>query len=183
MARISRYIERPAGATRDREPAGPPLLAACRAYSTAAVVLHQRIAERLGLSAADVKALDVLQRRGPLTAGELARETALATASVTSLIDRLERKHLVRRVPDPTDRRKVRVELGRAMFEQVVPLFTVLEGRMRARIGRCSARQAAIIEAFLLGAVDDLRAAIAELAVPEDPVKRNRTGRPRVVGR
>lgn len=182
MARISRYIERHRDATGGPAPAGQRLLAACRAYSTAAVVLHQRIAERLGLSAADIKALDVLQRRGPLTAGELARETALATASVTSLIDRLERKDLVRRAPDPTDRRKVRVELGPAMYEQVAPLFTVLEGRMRARIGRHSARHAAIIEAFLLGAVDDLRAAIAGLAVPEPPVKRKKTGRSRVVG-
>ena len=54
--------------------------------------------------------MGVLERLGPLSAGDIARHTGLATASVTNLIDRLERKRFARRVADPRDRRRVLVE-------------------------------------------------------------------------
>ena len=144
----------------------PDLVAAGRAWSTAAILFHQAVADRFGLSVTDLKALDVLQRRGALTAGELAAETGLASASVTSLVDRLEKKRLVRRALDPRDRRKVRVELGAGMRERVAPLFEPLGRRMRARARRYDARDAAVIERFLLEGTGDMRAALARLTSP-----------------
>jgi DNA-binding MarR family transcriptional regulator len=44
---------------------------------------------------------------GPSTAGALARATRLTTGAITSVIDRLEKAGLVKRGPDPRDRRKV----------------------------------------------------------------------------
>src|ERR1700730_11975696 len=67
-------------------------------------MLHTAIAERSGLTATDTKTIDTLIRLGPVSAGELAGYTGLATASVTSLIDRLTKKNLVRR---PRDSRSV----------------------------------------------------------------------------
>ena len=86
------------------------ILAAGRESSAATVMLHTAIAERSGLTATDTKTIDTLIRLGPVTAGELAGYTGLATASVTSLIDRLEKKGLVRRGRDSRDRRRVIVE-------------------------------------------------------------------------
>ena len=86
------------------------ILAAGRESSAATVMLHTAIAERSGLTATDTKTIDTLLRLGPVTAGEIAGYTGLATASVTSLIDRLEKKRLVRRVRDSRDRRRVIVE-------------------------------------------------------------------------
>jgi DNA-binding MarR family transcriptional regulator len=86
------------------------ILFAGREGSAATVMFHTAIAARAGLTATDSKTLDTLLRKGPLTAGELARDTGLATASVTSLIDRLEKKGLVRRARDSSDRRRVIVE-------------------------------------------------------------------------
>ena len=86
------------------------ILMAGRENSAAAVMLHTAIAERWGLTATDTKTIDTLMRLGPVTAGEVAGYTGLATASVTSLIDRLEKKGLVRRVRDAQDRRRVMVE-------------------------------------------------------------------------
>lgn len=81
-----------------------------RENSTATVHFHNAIAERAGLGPTDHKTLDVLLRLGPLTAGEIGAHTGLTSASVTSLIDRLEARGFARRVRDAADRRRVIVE-------------------------------------------------------------------------
>jgi len=78
-----------------------------RDHSDATVLFHSALASQLGLHPTDYKALGVLDRLGPMSAGELGRHTGLAAASVTNLVDRLERKGYVRREADPTDRRRV----------------------------------------------------------------------------
>lgn len=88
------------------------LAEAVRRHSTASVLFHAAIAERLGLNATDHKAADLLLQRGPLTAGELAALTGLTTGAVTGIIDRLEAAGWVRRERDPADRRRVIVTLA-----------------------------------------------------------------------
>jgi DNA-binding MarR family transcriptional regulator len=61
----------------------------------------------MGLNPTDYKAMSVLERSGPLSAGELSKLTGLATASVTDLIDRLSAKGYVQRERDTVDRRRV----------------------------------------------------------------------------
>lgn len=138
--------------------AGPATLVnAAREYSTAAVMLHAGIAGRFGLSPTDLKTLDLLQRVGPLAAGEIAAETGLATASVTSLIDRLERKRLVRRGRDRMDRRRVVVQLTHKLEESIAPLFAALGRRMLARCRTYDDDQIAILRDFLSRAAADMR--------------------------
>ena len=84
---------------------------AARAHSTAAVLFHAAVAEQFGLTPTDAKTVELLDRFGPLTAGELVERTGLASPSVTALIDRLEARGFVRRVRDEGDRRRVIVEL------------------------------------------------------------------------
>jgi DNA-binding MarR family transcriptional regulator len=79
--------------------------------SEAIVLFHSWVAQRMGLDPTAYKALFLLDRRGPLSAGDLAKETGLATASVTDLIDRLVAKGFVTRKPDPKDRRRIVVTL------------------------------------------------------------------------
>lgn len=70
--------------------------------------------------------LGQLRRGGPpyrSTPGKLARRQGLSTGAMTNRIDRLERAGLVRRLPDPDDRRSTLVELtdaGRAVWEESV---------------------------------------------------------------
>jgi DNA-binding MarR family transcriptional regulator len=81
-----------------------------REHSDATVLFHARLASFLDLHPTDYKTLSVLERLGAMSAGDLARHTGLATASVTNLIDRLERKGFAHRVTDAHDRRRVLVE-------------------------------------------------------------------------
>jgi DNA-binding MarR family transcriptional regulator len=100
------------------------LALAGRASSVATVMFHTAVAARQGLNASEEKALDLLERAGPLTAGELARQTGLAPASVTGLVNRLERKGFARRIPNPDDRRSVLVEVDvERLYARVAPLF------------------------------------------------------------
>ena len=82
-----------------------------RELSTAAVLFHTRLSESRGLSATEGKAVDILLRCGPMTAGEFGERSGLAPASVTGLMQRLEGKGVARRVRHPEDKRKVLIEL------------------------------------------------------------------------
>ena len=77
-----------------------------REHGDATVLFHSALAAEAGLHPTDYKALTVLDRLGPMSAGELGRHTGLAAASVTNLIERLVAKGFMRREPDPLDRRR-----------------------------------------------------------------------------
>lgn len=80
--------------------------------STETALFHQAAAARYGLGITDMKTLGVLMQEGSMTAGQIAKRLSVTTGAVTSLIDRLERRNLVIRGPDPTDRRKVIVSVN-----------------------------------------------------------------------
>jgi DNA-binding MarR family transcriptional regulator len=78
--------------------------------ATETALFQQAAAARYGLGISEMKALDVLMREGPQTAGALAVKLNLTTGAVTGVIDRLERRSIAARLPDPSDRRRVVVK-------------------------------------------------------------------------
>jgi DNA-binding MarR family transcriptional regulator len=78
----------------------------------------QAVADAMGLNRTDMRCLDVIDREGPVPAGRLAEETGLTTGAITTVLDRLERAGYARRRADPSDRRRVLVELTPAVGEQ-----------------------------------------------------------------
>jgi len=75
---------------------------------------QEGVFSRFGVNRGEVGALSALRVAGPphrLSPTRLGRGLMLSSAGVTSRIDRLERRGLVRRLPDPDDRRGVIVEL------------------------------------------------------------------------
>jgi DNA-binding MarR family transcriptional regulator len=108
------------------------LTTAGRELSAAAVMFHTAVAATRGLTATETKAVDVLDRTGPLTAGELAARTGLAPPSITGLVNRLERKGFVRRLDDPADRRRVRIERTPESLLALAPLFADFANRLSA---------------------------------------------------
>lgn len=94
-----------------------------RRFSTRTVLFHAAVAERMGLSQSDHKALDFVyeaeDRGARLTAGQLAHATGLTTGAVTGVVDRLERAGLLRRVPDAQDRRRVVLEATHARDDEL----------------------------------------------------------------
>ncbi len=84
---------------------------AFRESSTEAIMLHQAVADILGLNITDHKCMDFIDRYGPMPAGKLAELTGLTTGAITGVIDRLEKAGYAKRVRDPKDRRQISVEL------------------------------------------------------------------------
>ncbi|MDH5033931.1 MarR family winged helix-turn-helix transcriptional regulator [Chryseobacterium cucumeris] len=80
---------------------------ASRAYSDASIFMHEAIARKAGLSSTDHKYLGLILQYESITAGEISKLTGLTTGAVTGLIDRLEKKNLLKREFTKEDRRKV----------------------------------------------------------------------------
>jgi DNA-binding MarR family transcriptional regulator len=139
------------------------ITAAVRRNSTAAVLFHGAVAEKFGLATTDMKTMEVLDRLGPLTAGELARETGLARTSVTALIDRLERRRFVRRVRDKADRRRVIVEMDPRNAARLGSVYESLGHAAEKLFATYSDDQLHVIADFLVRGADMVFAQIGKL--------------------
>jgi DNA-binding MarR family transcriptional regulator len=135
-----------------------------REHSDASVLFHSALASEIGLHPTDYKALGVLDRLGPMSAGELGRHTGLAAASVTNLIDRLVAKGFLRRELDPLDRR--RVLLHADLAELIDNEFFASWQRTAAELWeRYSDSELAVILDFLGDTAERLRTRTEALAV------------------
>lgn len=120
-----------------------------RQHSTATVLFHHTVAERLGLGPTDHKCLDVVRGRQPMTGSELAAITGLTTGAITGVVSRLEQIGYLRRHPDPHDRRKQHLvpipERVRAIHDVIAPL----RNDMAAMLERFDDHQLAAVAEFL----------------------------------
>jgi MarR family 2-MHQ and catechol resistance regulon transcriptional repressor len=96
-------------------------LVLARAYGSIGAYIEDSVtAQGLGLS--DFMVLEVLLHKGPLTISAIGEKVLLASASMTSAIDRLEKRELVRRRSCSSDRRIRIVELtdcGKTFIEEI----------------------------------------------------------------
>ncbi len=124
--------------------------------------VYTRTFSPLGLSEGDYGVLVTLRRAGAphrLTPSDLARSQMMTSGGMTAAIDRLERKGLVTRIPNPTDRRGSLVELtdeGRKVVDRAMELHAAAESRL---VGVLSATERRTLEQLLrklLLGVDDV---------------------------
>lgn len=91
-----------------------------------------------GLSAGARQVLAVLDGDGgSLSPTTIADRLIITTASMTSLLDTLQRRGLVQRTPDGTDRRRVVVTItaeGRAVIRRLLPEMLALQEEVAAAL-------------------------------------------------
>jgi DNA-binding MarR family transcriptional regulator len=119
-----------------------------RRHSTAVVLFHHAVAERLGLGPTDHKCLDVLREHDGMTGSELAAVTGLTSGAITGVVARLERAGFVRREPHPLDRRKqiLQPALERVHIQDVID---PLRADVATLLMRFDARQLRAVAEFL----------------------------------
>lgn len=118
----------------------------------------QRFAGLHGLGRTDVRAMvaimDAARRGEALTAGVLGQAVDLSSASVTALVDRLERAGHVRRVRDPLDRRRVALELSESAMAAGGRFFGGLQRDLVAAMEGYTDDELAVVRRFLTEMTD-----------------------------
>lgn len=112
-------------------------------------LLNHQVGARLKLRDVDLDCLNLLSRHGPMSPGALARRAGLHPATMTGVLDRLEKGGWVARDRDPGDRRAVVI---RALRDRGAEVFGLYQGMNDAMDGICAgytAEQLEVIGDFL----------------------------------
>ena len=132
--------------------------------------------EAHGLSASAFQTLAILDGAGePLPGHVIAERLLVSSASMTSLVDTLERRGLVERHPHPTDRRKVLIHLtadAQRIVDQQLPAI-------HAVIAQAISTLAEDDREHLLTSLTTIRARVSQIASqPLPPAKARRRPHP-----
>jgi DNA-binding MarR family transcriptional regulator len=122
---------------------------AARDYGISTVLFRNATGRKLGLNIADMECLSLLLLKGISTPTELARYTGLTTGSATAMLDRLERARLVKRKPNPKDRRGVLIEVNDKSAETVGPMVAGIQKVQSELIASYSDEELKTIADFL----------------------------------
>jgi len=89
-----------------------------REHSSAVLRHAAATAKRMGLEASELAALEHLQAAGAINQKRLGERLSKSPGAITAMIDRLERKGYVERIPNPEDRRSALVNITKAGIEE-----------------------------------------------------------------
>ncbi len=133
-------------------------------FTYTSIQMHETIARNAGFSATDHKYLGFFLQKGNLTAGELANLTGLTTGAVTGLIDRFEKKKLVKRQYDKNDRRKVIiVPDSQKIMDLLTPFYSEFQNATDIIISTFSEKEKEIINTYLLKSIELMQAISSKL--------------------
>ncbi|HEX7744603.1 MAG TPA: MarR family winged helix-turn-helix transcriptional regulator [Micromonosporaceae bacterium] len=131
-----------------------------RLIDFAARLLTQRwsryLAEHHGLTPAGMSVLFTLARGGDLTHREMADRCYVRPATLTGIVDTLERNGLVERRRDPADRRAVRLALTAEGDRHARELFDVISRDRPLTSVDADPAKAAVIREFLLELIHEM---------------------------
>jgi DNA-binding MarR family transcriptional regulator len=93
-------------------------------------LLNHQVGAHLELKDVDLDCLDLVTRHGPLSPSALARRAGLHPATMTGILDRLERGGWVVRDRDTADRRAVMIRARRERTGEIFQLYTGMNASM-----------------------------------------------------
>jgi DNA-binding MarR family transcriptional regulator len=127
-------------------------------------LLNHQVGAHLELKDVDLDCLDLISRHGPLSPSALARRAGLHPATMTGILDRLERGGWISRDRDPEDRRAVAVRSLPDRGVELFGLFAGMNGKLDQICAGYSGEQLELLADFLRRATDAGRDATHELA-------------------
>ncbi len=126
--------------------------------------LNRHVGAHLDLRDVDFDCLNLISRHGPLGPSALARLAGLHPATITGILDRLERAGWVARDRDPSDRRAVLVGARRDRGADVSRLYQGMSTSMNKICAGYENTQLEVIADFLRRAASAGQDATDELA-------------------
>jgi len=135
-----------------------------RALSIQLSLLNHQVGAHLGLNDVDLDCLDLIARHGPLSPSALAQRAGLHPATVTGVLDRLERGGWVARERDPSDRRAVVVRAVRNRNPELMRLYAGMNSSMNEICAGYADAELEVLADFLRRTADAGRSATDKLA-------------------
>jgi DNA-binding MarR family transcriptional regulator len=127
-------------------------------------LLNHHVGARVDLRDVDLDCLDLIARHGPLSPSALARRSGLHPATLTGILDRLERGGWVVRQRDPSDRRAVVVRQVRSRNADLVRPYSGMNTSMDQICATYEEAELEVIVDFLQRTAHAGRSAADELA-------------------
>lgn len=129
-------------------------------------LLNHQVGGRLGVKDADFDCLDLINRHGPMSPSALARRAGQHPATMTGVLDRLERGGWIARERDPADRRAVQVRALKERNTEIYGLYTGMNAAMDDLCAGYDEDQLELLAGFLDRATAAGRQATDALAGP-----------------
>jgi DNA-binding MarR family transcriptional regulator len=127
-------------------------------------LLNYRVGSQLGLKDVDLDCLDILDSHGPLSPTALAKRAGVHPATMTGILDRLEKGGWVVRERDPADRRAVLVRAVRDRYAELLSLYSGLSRSMNKLLAGYNDTELELIADFMQRAADAGRKATEDVA-------------------
>jgi DNA-binding MarR family transcriptional regulator len=127
-------------------------------------LLNHQVGAHLDIKDVDLDCLDLIARFGPVSPSALAKRAGLHPATVTGILDRLERAGWVSRERDPADRRAVAVSARRERAGELLGLYAGMNGSMDRLCAGYGEEELALLADFLHRTAEAGRRATEELA-------------------
>ena len=113
------------------------------------VGLNQRVSARVSLRTIDLTCLDLVARFGPISPSALARRAGMHPATMTGILDRLERSGWLVRERDQADRRAVVVRVLPDRGSEIFRLYAGMRGALNTICADYDTAQLEMIAGFL----------------------------------
>ena len=153
-----------ANAARRRRRLANAIKESLRELSIQLSLLNHHVGARLEIRDVDLDCLDLVDRYGPLSPSALARRAGLHPATMTGILDRLERGGWVVRERDPADRRGVVVRPRRERGAELLQLYSGMNGAMDEILSGYSDAELELLRDFLHRTAEAGRGATDALA-------------------
>lgn len=129
-------------------------------------LLNHQIGAKLGLKDVDLDCLDLIAMHGPIGPSALARRAGQHPATMTGILDRLQRGGWIARERDPsaTDRRAVTVRTVAGRTREMFRLYSGMNTAMDRVCADYSEAELAVIADFLRRTADAGRTAADDLS-------------------
>jgi DNA-binding MarR family transcriptional regulator len=178
-ARAARRADPAGGKARSHRQLTAAVRQSLRELGIQLALLNRQVGARLELREADIACLDLIDRLGPLSPSALATGSGLHPATLTGVLDRLERGGWIARDRDSSDRRGVRIRALRDRHGDLLGLYAPMNSALQQICSGYSESELELIAGFLRRSSDAGHNAAGELASPGESVSRpDRSGRP-----